>query len=432
MNRKEAEDFIYASYLRAEQYNNYNTKDSQKRNPSLTKAIIDSLNHTPCVSVTGSKGKGSVANMIAQVLQTQHTVGLMTSPHIEFFNERFKVNNEPISDADFIMAIEALKEPFEKIEANLPSDVCISPMGIQAAVGLYYFNNKNTTYNVFELGKGAKYDDVNNILNTYSVINTIFLEHTRELGETVEIIAEDKSNIIKRNQRGAFVAEQQPSVLEIIRNAAKANDVPLSIYGRDFYAENISYTQKGMTFDVVIGKEKYCNICVPLLGEHQAKNCALAMAICREILTEWDFNSIKNRLAELEWPGRMEIISHTPFIMLDACINRNSTENVKKVLSHLQIEKCVSIVGIPDDKDYEGVVSSIQGFSKITILTKSQNPHYRFTDIQIKNLSTKGIKTIQSKSVEDAIEIAKTYSLPIVILGTTSVIAEVKKIQHNL
>ena len=199
MNRIQAEDYIYASYLRAERFQNYESKDSKKRNPALTKAIIDSLNRTPCVLITGSKGKGSVANMISQILQSRHRVGLMTSPHITAFNERFRVNNLPISDSEFVSTVEALKEPFDQIESTLPSNVCISPMGIQAAIGLLYFSNKHTSYNVFELGKGAKYDDVNNINSSYSVINSIFLEHTRELGETVEKIAEDVLEFKKKS-----------------------------------------------------------------------------------------------------------------------------------------------------------------------------------------------------------------------------------------
>lgn len=431
MNRIEAEDYIYASYMKAESFQNYNSKDAQKRNPLLTKTIIDSLNHTPCVSVTGSKGKGSVAKMISAILQTKHRVGLLTSPHIESFNERFRVNGTPISDEDFIRVVSALKGPFDKIEHNLPENVCISPMGIQAAIGLMYFNDQKTTYNVFECGKGAKYDDINNIRNTYSVINTIFLEHTRELGETVGKIAEDKSYIIKPNQLGVFVAEQQPESMRIIEDAARKHNVPLKVYGKDFYADSIRFTKEGMLFDVVLGTERFNGLCVPLMGEHQAKNCALAMAVCYEILHDWDISCIRTQLSHIEWPGRMEIISHSPLILLDACINKSSTDNIKKVLAHLGIDKCVFIVGIPDDKDYEGVVCAIQGVSIVTILTKSQNPHYHFTEIQYNKLLKKGIKTIISKSVAEAIKLAKEYDSAIAILGTTSVISDVKKIQHS-
>lgn len=430
MNRKEAEDFIYASYLRAEPYQKYENSDSQKRHPELTKAIIESLNHTPCIAVTGSKGKGSVAKMLAEVLQTEFSVGLMTSPHIEAFNERFKVNDAAISDEDFIKVVESLKNSFDEIESLLPNDVCISPMGIQAAMGLKYFNMKNTSYNVFELGKGAKYDDVNNIQHNYSVINTIFLEHTRELGESIELIAENKSYIISENQKAVFVGEQEESVLEIIEKRAHAFGVPIKIYGRDFGAENIKYTNKGMVFDVVIDNIKETDVCVPLLGEHQAKNCALALALCKEILSQWNIGQIKDRLASLEWPGRMEVISKSPLTLLDACINRNSAYNVLDVLTHMGIEKVTFIIGIPDDKDYKGVAMAVHKKAYATILTTSQNPHYKFTEVQKLTLQKEGIDIIYIKSLNEAINYGKKLGQPIVILGTTAIIADVKRLRE--
>ena len=428
MNRQEAEDYVYASYLRAERCHSYDSRDAEKRHPSLTRPLIESLQHAPCVAVTGSKGKGSVANMMAAILQTRHRVGLMTSPHIAAFNERFRVDGTPISDEDFVRTVEALKPSFDRIEASLPPDVCISPMGIQAAAGLYWFNARQTTFNVFELGKGARYDDVNNIDAPYAVINPIFLEHTRELGDTLESIAEDKACIIKRGQSAVFVARQQPAVMAVIEKAAREKGVPVRAYGRDFYADNVRFTEAGMVFDVAVGEERFPDIRVPLLGEHQAENCALAMAVCREILPDWDLDRVRQQLARLEWPGRMEVLSRSPLMILDACINRSSTAAVKDVLAHLGIGKCVFVVGIPDDKDYEGVVASVQDRALATILTRSGHPHYRFTGVQKTTLQARGIPVTESDSVREAIALARQYQAPVVILGTTSVIADVKAV----
>ena len=493
MNRKEAEDFIYKSYLKAQKYQDYNVKDSKKRRNDLTFDLIRKKSKTPCVVITGSKGKGSVANMISQILQTKYTVGLMTSPHIVDFCERFRVNGGKISDEDFIKQISKIQDEIEHIDNSLPNNVCISPMGIQTYLALNYFEDKNTQFNIFECGKGAKYDDVNNVKHEYAVINSIFLEHTRELGETIEEIAEDKAyvmtedkehviskdkayavtdrcknikddrNIILGEQKGVYVAEQIPGVMRVIQKRADRLGVPLKVYGKDFWAENICYTKEGMFFDVVIGKERYENIVVPLLGEHQAKNCALALALCKDVLKnkdlqkeedvlengdlqkeedvlenkdlqkeedvleDFDLIKIKENLLKLNWPGRMEVISKTPFILLDACINEASCENVLKVLKHLKIKDAVVIVGIPDDKDYAGVVRAMKNVASDIILTKSQNPHYVFTKRQQERLAVDGIYAEWTESVVDSINMAKKKEKPIVILGTTSVIGEVKK-----
>lgn len=433
--QKEAEDFVYASYLRAATHLDYAAKDAGKRHPELTRSLLRQKSITPCVVVTGSKGKGSVANMISRILQTYYTVGLMTSPHITDFRERFRVNDTMISEADFCRLMTEIRPEIVDIASDLPESVCISPMGIQADLALTYFSEKHTDFNVFECGKGAKYDDVNNIRHDYAVINRIFLEHTRELGDTLAAIAEDKSHVITGEQKCVYFAEQEPEVLEILVRRAEAMQVPYKIYGRDFQAENIRYTCSGMLFDVVIGDNIYPDLQIPLLGEHQAKNCALALAVCADVMadlyresTTFSMPAVRKNLSLLHWPGRMEVLHSDPFVLLDACINSASCENVKDVLRHLGISNCTVIVGIPEDKDYAGVVRSMNDMAARIILTKSGNPHYHFSKNQQETLVQEGISAEWTGSVKQALTLAASFPNPIVILGTTSVISEVAQV----
>ena len=439
--QKEAEDFVYASYLRAATHQDYAAKDAGKRHPELTRSLLRQKSITPCVVVTGSKGKGSVANMISRILQTNLCVGLMTSPHITDFRERFRINDTMISEADFCRLMAEIRPEILDIASDLPDSVCISPMGIQADLALTYFSEKHTDFNVFECGKGAKYDDVNNILHDYAVINRIFLEHTRELGDTLTAIAEDKSHVLTGEQKCVYFAEQEHEVLEVLVRRAEAMQVPYKIYGRDFRAENIRYTCSGMQFDVVIGQTVYPDLQIPLLGEHQAKNCALALAVCVDVMTdlyresdtpdifsETMCNQIRRQLSAIRHPGRMELLRSDPFVLLDACINSASCENVKEVLRHLGIQNCTVIVGIPEDKDYVGVVRSMKDMTGRIILTKSGNPHYHFSQKQQKVLAREEIPAEWTDSVEQALTLAGFCPDPIVILGTTSVISEVERI----
>ncbi|MDE6203283.1 MAG: bifunctional protein FolC, partial [Lachnospiraceae bacterium] len=376
---------------------------------------------------TGSKGKGSVSNMISRILQSEKRVGLMTSPHLTDFCERFRVNGVKISDEDFIYHMGCIRPYFDSVEAALPKNVCISPMGIQTALGLSYFNDEKTDFNVFEGGKGARFDDVNNVEHPYAVINSIFLEHTRELGNTLEKIAEDKSYVINGRQKCVYAARQKEEVMKVIRKRAEKYQVPLKVYGDDFRAVNIRYTQQGMLFDVSIGEEEYRDLRVPLLGEYQAENCALAMALCRDILGPPDLDKVRGMLAGLCWPGRMEVISREPFMVLDACINRASCKYIRQSLSHMKPGKYTLILGIPDDKDYQGVAEAMEGYISEIILTKSRNPHYVFTGKQKEELEKTGMKITASGSVEEAVKKAKEGGGPILILGTTAVVSEVKK-----
>ena len=434
-SQKEAEDFVYASYLRAATHQDYAAKDAGKRHPELTRSLLRQKSITPCVVVTGSKGKGSVANMISRILQTNYTVGLMTSPHITDFRERFRVNDTMISEADFCRLMAQIRPEILDIASDLPESVCISPMGIQADLALTYFSEKHTDFNVFECGKGAKYDDVNNIRHDYAVINRIFLEHTRELGDTLTAIAEDKSHVITGEQKCVYFAEQKPEVLKVLVRRAEMLQVPYKFYGRDFQAENIRYTCSGMLFDVVIGQTVYPDLQIPLLGEHQAKNCALALAVCVDVMadlyresTTFSMPAVRENLSLLHWPGRMEVLRSEPFVLLDACINAASCENVREVLRHLGIQNCTVIVGIPEDKDYVGVVRSMKDMTGRIILTKSGNPHYHFSQKQQEVLAREEIPAEWTDSVEQALTLAGSCPDPIVILGTTSVISEVEQI----
>ena len=432
---KEAEDFVYASYLRAATHQDYAAQDAGKRHPELTRSLLRQKSIAPCVVVTGSKGKGSVANMISQILQTNYTVGLMTSPHITDFRERFRVNDTMISETGFCRLMAEIQPEILDIASDLPDSVCISPMGIQADLALTYFTEKHSDFNVFECGKGAKYDDVNNILHDYAVINRIFLEHTRELGDTLTAIAEDKSRVITGEQKCVYFAEQEPEVLKVLVRRAEAMQVPYKIYGRDFQAENIRYTCSGMLFDVVIGQTVYPDLQIPLLGEHQAKNCALALALCVDVMTDlyresttFSMPAVRENLSLLHWPGRMEVLHSNPLVLLDACINSASCENVREVLQHLGIQNCTVIVGIPEDKDYVGVVRSMKDMTGRIILTKSGNPHYHFSQKQQEFLAREEIPSEWTDSVEQALTLAGSCPDPIVILGTTSVISEVEQI----
>jgi dihydrofolate synthase/folylpolyglutamate synthase len=265
-------------------------------------------------------------------------------------------------------------------------------------------------------------------------VNRIFLEHTRELGDTLQKIAEDKSAIITGSQKAVFVSEQEPEVMEVLEKRAEICKVPLFLYGRDFRAENIVYTEQGMCFDVVTPQNCYKEIRIPLLGTYQAKNCALALALCEKILMETlKEKEVKSALRKLEWPGRLEVLSSNPLMLLDACINRESCKNVLEALGQLVQKRVITIIGIPSDKDYLGVAEAMHGISAKLILTKSQNAHYKFGPDQVVHLQERGIESVWTESIAEAVEKAReyiqetgNYELPICILGTTSLISDVK------
>lgn len=434
MTRTEAENYIYESYLEAEKEWDYSVPDSVKRHPELSRPVLTSLDYkrkVPTVLVTGSKGKGSVACMIAQILSGSGNVGLMTSPHILKFNERFRVNGNCITDEEFCELTEKTKGLFAPVRESLKPGECISPIGLQCALALQFFLNHHTDYQVFECGKGVKYDDVNQIFHEYAVINSIFLEHTRELGNILSEIAKDKASIMTGDQKCVYVAKQSEEVLAVLLQRAEETNVKIKCYGIDFWEENVRFCENGMLFDACIGNRIYKNVFLPLLGRHQAQNGVLAMTVCIDLLQEeFNFDIVREKLRSIHWPGRMEILEDNPLTILDACINEESARQVLDVLKEMKIPQFTSIVGIPDDKDFFGVVKTIAPFSSKVILTKSSNKHYVFTKKQTEILEENGYQNICFKELPDALAFAKKEKLPILILGTTSLIADVEKLYH--
>lgn len=428
MTITEAVDYVYASYLKAQPYLQYDAPDREKRDPGLTRAILEHRSSTPTVLVTGSKGKGSVSKMIADIMGVHCRVGLMTSPHILSFNERFQIQGEPVSDKQLAEAISLVKPEFDKIEKELTRKQYISPMGIQTAAALELFKNHGVEFQVLECGKGVAYDDVGNVPHKYGVVNHIFLEHTRELGGTIEEIAANKAAVITGAECAVFTSRQSSQVMEILEQRAAGLKVPLYQYGRDFWCENISYTPMGMKFDVVVSGIRFDNLIIPLLGTYQAENCALAMAVCVKELGALNMDAVKSNLKSLEWPGRLEILCSQPLVLLDACINRASCENVKEALEKLGVEQVTTIIGIPKDKDFLGVAEEMKEVSKDIILTRSQNPHYVFEREQVEILKKTGIESWWAEDISEAMDLAWQQGNPICILGTTSLISDVKRL----
>ncbi len=449
--KDESIQFIYESYLRAHEHISYEEKDNDFRHPELIRELIEKETDTsiPTVVITGSKGKGSVANMISSIMGQTLRTGLLTSPHIQQFNERIRIveplslqtsyfpqksifEKQQISDENLLRLLEKWHKPLEKIDKQISPTWYVSPMAYQVLSALTYFHEKNTQFNVLECGKGAAKDDVNQVPHTYAVMNSIFLEHTRELGSTLEEIAKDKSAVITENVKAAFVGQQTPEVMKILEQRAGEMDTRLYCYGRDFRAENIRYATSGMRFDFHSDIFDLMDVEIPLMGEHQARNAALALMGTAVMLRDEEsakekkwMEQLRNGLRSTYCPGRQQILSADPFILLDSCIHEKSAVSVMESLSFLGITKASFIIAIPDDKDYLGVAKAVFSCADSIRLTQSHSPHYRFTKEQKDKLSEENIPSILYNEWEDAFADARKEQLPIILLGTTSFVAEV-------
>ncbi len=385
----DVETLVYRSYMRI--YPDIpRGLDRDVRHPEYTRHLLDAggaldreMNN---ILVTGSKGKGSVSLLLASCIHLcGYRGGLFTSPHLQTFRERIRVDGRAVPEDALIGAARRLEEPFMALESGLPQDRYLGPVGMAGVLAVDVFSRAETDVNVIELGRGARFDDVAQIHGRWALINRVFPEHTDNLGETLEDVAWNKAGVIQPGMAAAFSGRQDPRVLPVLQQEADHCGVPLYVAGRDFRAEHVRVTLSGTVFDYVEGdRTVFRDLTVGLLGRHQADNGALALFAARKILDrDVPEAALQAMWPKLRWFGRMEILARNPFTLLDGCINRDCIPAVLEVASLNPGKPVVSVVGIPEEKDYLGVCQALDGACDVMILTHAANDFLKFSPEQV-------------------------------------------------
>ncbi len=358
------------------------------------------------IHVTGTNGKGSTCAMIESVLrQAGYKTGLFTSPHLFKYNERIKINNQDISDQDFIKCIEQLNQVIEKVTKE---DATLTPCLFEAVwtMALQVFEDQAIDYAIIETGIGGSYDPTNIIDSDISVITNIDLEHTELLGNTKAAIAKDKSGIIKPNSI-CITTEQVIEALEVIAATAQYNKAKL-IHLQESYQ----------------GKLR-------LIGEHQAFNAAIAYEIGRQLkINETD---IIIGLAQANWPLRLEKTGENPSFIIDCAHNLHGIKSIiKTIQKEFKEQKKILILGCSNDKPYQAMSSLLAELSNTIITTQAQ---YKSISSNIisehlkEQFSQKHIHTTNSvkQAINKALKLSKKDDL-ILVLGGLYLAAEAKQV----
>lgn len=382
---KQAEDLIYQSYLNA-RTRLPEADDSVTRRPELTRQLLDILGSPDkaikSIIVTGSKGKGSTARMIAAILSHHGLkVGLFTSPHLIHFNERIRVDGYPITEEDFITMMNRVARPLTEIQNKLTGHHYVGPVGIALAAATLYFKEKKTDINVFECGRGGTFDDVNVIDNEWAVITPIMKEHLGPLGRTLDDIIAHKIGIVKDMTKVVLVQRQPPEIVEAIKKKLSDSKRKHFFGANHFYPAHVQMNKNGLTFQIITDRFQYDNIYLPLLGRFQADNAALAVKTCETILeNKLQPTIVTDSFKSLFWSGRMEIVQEKPMILIDGAINEESALFTKDTVDMLNPGKVVSVIAVPEDKDYRGVIKVCSEFSDQIVITKPDSSHKQFPD----------------------------------------------------
>ena len=316
-----------------------------------------------CIHIAGTNGKGSVASSLSSILyQSGYKTGLYTSPHLVRFNERIQINNRPISNKKVIGSYETIKRiHFGKREPTF--------FEFTTAMALYEFASQQVDWAVIETGMGGRLDATNIIKPELSIITNVSLEHREYLGNTIAQIAEEKAGIIKK-RIPVITAVRQQRAISVIKKTAADKAAPLFQMGADF---RIRRNANGL-FSYYGLETVWRNLQTALLGRHQADNAALALAAC-ELLNRngaaISQDSIRQGLIRNHWPGRLEIVSSDPFILLDGAHNLAAARNLARFLaSNLAGRPLTLVIGILDDKPYEAMLACLLPIAERVILTR--------------------------------------------------------------
>ena len=319
------------------------------------------------IHIAGTNGKGSTAAMLASVLnEAGYKTGLFTSPYIQYFNERIQINGENIPDAKLIAVVEQLKDLIDKMD-DKPTE-----FELITIIAFWYFYQCRCDIVVLEVGLGGRLDSTNVIPSPeVAVITAIDLDHTRELGDTIEKIAVEKAGIIKKNC-DVVLYQQKQSVFKVLEKICHETSARLHLV--DF--SHIEVTESNM-YGQCLNFEGFREIGIDLLGEYQQKNAAVVLKTI-EILQNkgWDIviKDVIGGMKKAKWPGRFEVLMRKPYFVIDGAHNPNGVQSlVDNINRYFKDRKIIFLIGVLKDKDYEAMIKLIMPYGDRFIIVQPEN-----------------------------------------------------------
>lgn len=374
-------------------------KITKREDLSRIKKCIEELNivtNYKIIHVAGTNGKGSTCSYLKNILKnTMKRVGLFVSPYVISFNERIEVNDRYISDAE-IMHYANLLYTYSNEYKHKYNDV-IPFFELTLLMALMYFTDRQIDIAIIECGLGGLLD-ATNILNTnLAIITNIGYDHMSVLGNTLEEIANQKLGIIKENMTALCCVK--PQLKQQFRDYClqkNAKIVFVDEYVSDIYLDTKTHF-----------KYKSEKFSTSLLGIYQAYNASLAIEAARFIDSGINDNIIQSGLEETFWPGRMEVVSSNPKIILDGAHNIDGIEALVETMNSLKADKKIKIIfSALHDKAYDKMLNCLDNIADFyyftTIVdTRASNPNefLQYTSKPSKVISN--IELCLSEAIQD-------------------------------
>ena len=390
------------------------------------------------IHVTGTNGKTTTTRIIERILRELGLrTGRFTSPHLVRLNERMAIDGEPVGDQQLAEVWADIEPILAMVDAELEAegDTKLTFFEALAVLGFAVFADAPVDVLVLEVGMGGEWDSTNVADGDVAVFTPISIDHAERLGSTIAEIAKTKSGIIKP---GAIVvsSEQTPEALAVIE--AKSADIAerIAIYGRDFEILDVEPEVAGQRFSVKTLTSEYRDLFLPLHGEYQAENAALAISAVEA------FFGASNRLfddvlrvaiADSTSPGRLQVISRKPLTILDAAHNPGGAESLARAMKKtFGGPKTVAVVSILGDKDAHALLQALNSTAETFVVTQSTSPRaidvYELEKIAVEIFGALRVRTASTPA--KALRLAQdlvSEDGAIVVTGSITLVGDVLK-----
>lgn len=320
------------------------------------------------IHVAGSNGKGSVCAMLEAVLRAAGLkTGLYTSPHLIRFNERIRVNGEPISDAALAELI-TLVDAADQAASAQPNGRAATFFEFATALAFQYFQREQVDIAILETGLGGRLDATNVVTPLLAVICSISLEHTAFLGKDLLSIAQEKAGIIKP-ARPLIVGPLPQEAQTEIGRLAQQQHAPLIAATQSVSVQRLSQNHQGQKIKIESAANSYGSLTLPLIGKFQIINTAIAIATL-EVLANLNAQdlplaAVRKGLEQVSWPGRFQLISPVPRLIVDGAHNPEAAAALAQALKDfLPATDIGLILGMCADKDLDGFLNPLAGLVK--------------------------------------------------------------------
>lgn len=371
---KKFEDYVDWMYARGSSGEKHTLENVRR----LLDAFDNPQDKIKVIHVAGTNGKGSTCHYLSSALSTTSKCGLFISPYMETILESISINDEQISQEDFMHYIDELKPVVEKLDEDGFHNTYFE---VLTAIMYRYFYDKRVDVAIVEVGLGGLVDSTNVIKSPLaSVIVTIAMDHVNILGNTIEEIAANKGGIIKDN-RPVFVYPQNfPEVMTILREIASEHNSEFFTFSKDEITD-VSLAPENNHFSF----RNFKDVTTKLVGVHQLYNASLALMVLDHFKEEFNLtdNMIKEAILNTQNHGRLEFIHENPTVLIDGSHNAEAIDALLESLEAFKYNRLILGFSILQDKDYEYVISRLAPIADEIIITNIDNPRaFKLEDLK--------------------------------------------------